>query len=120
MSEGRHQRIEIAEIVVRVNKYRPYIHPFYIANLSPYETDAASVSRKGTISKTPLVNKNKTPVSVQSYGSNGLLFIPLPKVIALTNPTKYIEPGTKFLVEFVGGDVSKPIIIARYQDHGKS
>ena len=120
MSDGRHQHTEIAEIVVRVNKYRPYIHPFYIANLSPYESAAPDVTRRPTIPKTPLTNKNKSPVSVQTYGKNGLLFIPLPKSVALTHPTKYIEPGTKFLVEFVGGDVSKPIIIARYQDHGKS
>lgn len=119
MSDGRHRYLEVAEIVVRVNKYRPSIHPFYIANLSPYQTNAPDLSRDPAIPKTPLKNQNPAPVVVQTYGGNGLLFIPLPKFVALTYPQKYIEPGSLWLVEFVGGDVTKPMIVGRYDDHGK-
>ncbi|MBP5596637.1 MAG: hypothetical protein J6Y02_14720 [Pseudobutyrivibrio sp.] len=120
MSDGRHRYLEVAEIVVMVNKYRPSIHPFYIANLSPYQTDAATVARGPTIAKTPLQNKDPSKVTVQSYADNGLLFIPLPKFVALTYPEKYIQPGSLWLAEFVGGDITKPIIVGRYDDHGKS
>ena len=120
MSQGRHEFIEVAELVVMVNKYHSYIHPFYVPNLSPYQTDAPDVSRDPAISKTPLKNQKPSEVVVNTYGDNGLLFIPFPKYVALTYPEKYIPAGTLWIVEFVGGDVTKPIIVGRYQNHGKS
>ena len=44
------------------------------------------------------------------------LLLELPKEVARNYPKKFIPPGTRFLVAFIGGDLTKPVIIGRDYD----
>ena len=80
MSIGTYNNVEIAEIRVTVNKYRPYIHPFYIANLVPYKSNATDISKGKQVSKSNITNKEPDLINIEKFPENGIIFIPLPNL----------------------------------------
>ena len=61
-----------------------------------------------------LANVNSLSTSNVTTGSTITLL--LPKEIARNYPKKWIPQGTRFLVSFIGGDLTKPVIIGREFD----
>ena len=47
----------------------------------------------------------------------------MPKEVARNLPTKFIPPGTRFTIAFLGGDINKPVVTGRdydgYEDNAK-
>ena len=40
----------------------------------------------------------------------------MPKEVVRNFPTKYIPPGTRFTISFLGGDINKPVVVGRDYD----
>ena len=98
--------IEVAELTTTCNKYHPGKQTFYIPALNPMNSrpnDTTEVKE----------NINGSAISV-TRASN--LLLELPKEVARNYPKKFIPPGTRFLVCFIGGDLTKPVIIGRDYD----
>ena len=116
MSLGVYNTIEIAEIRTQVNKYKPpQAYPFYIPKLVPFKNGNTQADPSIPLNTSNLANKDKGKVKVDKFSSYGIMYITLPKHIAVSYPVKYIPVGAKFLVSFIGGDITKPLIVGRYQ-----
>nr|DAF97774.1 MAG TPA: type VI secretion protein [Myoviridae sp. ctYA416] len=109
---------EVAILTSVCNKYKPGYQTFYVQALNPMNMKSAvkvtsKVRNPNIINKTPLVTG-----SIET-GSN--ILIEMPKEVVRNFPTKFIPPGTRFLVSFLGGDINKPVIVGRdydgYENH---
>lgn len=105
--------IEVAVLMETVNKYKDNMCKFYLQSLTPNKpkTLEESVVQNNTAN---LANVNNISTSNVTTGSTITLL--LPKEIARNYPKKWIPQGTRFLVSFIGGDLTKPVIIGREFD----
>lgn len=113
-NDDNQQYIEIAELTTTCNKYHPGKQTFYIPALNPMNTRPNSVTTTqgaaNNIDNAEEINANSTIESCSN------IVLELPKEIARNYPTKFIPPGTRFLICFIGGDLTKPVIIGREYD----
>ena len=109
-------RVEIAQLQLQINKYdKSAVYPFYIPKLVIHKGSNIVAPPPVPITTINIANKDKGQIAVNSYASYGIFYIMLPKSIALTYPKKYIPVGTEFIVTFIGGDITKPMITGRYE-----
>lgn len=104
---------EIAELTTTCNKYHPGKQTFYLPSLNPMNERPNSVT---TVQESPNLENADSTAKGTSVECGSNLVLELPKEIARNYPKKFIPPGTRFLVTFVGGDISKPMIIGRDYD----
>lgn len=102
---------EIAELVYITNKYYPGVQEFKIRSLVTGEKDETSYNNKRNIK-----NKNSSMLGINTTTQASTIKINLPKQHTISYPKKFIPAGTKFIVCFVGGDISKPQIIGRIDE----
>ena len=104
---------EVGILTSVCNKYKPGYQTFYVQALNPlnYKSNTVSTAHASTSNS---INANKPKAGTINYGSN--LRIELPKEVARQFPTKYIPPGTRFLISFLGGDINKPVVVGRDYD----
>lgn len=97
--------IEVAELRTKVNKYYPGVASFYIESLCPMAQEIdMNVQRSKSLNKNDNFSTGKIVVS-------NLIDLEIPKDIVRDYKSKYIEPGTKFIVAFRGYDNTLPVII---------
>ena len=106
--------IEVAELTTTCNKYHPGKQTFYIPSLNPMNSRPNTVTTLQDTTKNIRNANNTTTSATIECGSN--IVLELPREIARSYPKKFIPPGTRFLVSFIGGDLSKPVIIGREYD----
>lgn len=105
--------IEVAVLMETVNKYRDNMCKFYLQALVP--------SKPKSLEQTTIRNStnnlaNVDKISTSNITSGSTITLMLPKEIARNYPKKWIPQGTRFLVSFIGGDLTKPVIIGREFD----
>ena len=88
---------EVGILTSVCNKYEPGYQTFYVQALNPN-----------------IINKNKLTTGSVQTGSN--ILIEMPKEVVRNFPTKYIPPGTRFTISFLGGDINKPVVVGRDYD----
>ena len=109
--------LEIATCVDRYYKYRPGILNFTIPIIEPYmekESQTESISR---VNMGNIVNKDKSKIIINPVIKTNTYQIELPADIVYDNYNDddgWVEPGEKFLIEFVGGDITRPKFLERY------
>ena len=101
---------EVAVLTSTCNKYHPGMQTFYLQSMNPMNTKSKDKSTVN-IDNSNLQNKESTEASSLEYGSN--IELEMPKEVARNFPTKFIPPGTRFLLSFIGGDLTKPVIVGR-------
>lgn len=107
--------LEVAVLMETVNKYdRDNKCKFYLQALTPNKPKNLDESTT-TNSGSNLANLNNNIGSTNITTSNVITLV-LPREIARTYPTKWIPQGTRFIVSFIGGDITKPVIIGREYD----
>lgn len=99
---------EIAELMYVTNKYYPGVQEFKINALV---TDKYSTTTQNT--KINITNKDNSMLGIDQTIRTNTLKIKLPKEHTINYPDKFIPPGTNFIVNFIGGDISRPLIIGR-------
>ena len=102
---------EIAELVYVTNKYYPGVQEFRIKSLVTGDKDAILYNNKRN-----LTNKDSNMIGISTTTESSTIKINLPKQHTINYPKKFIPPGTRFIVNFVGGDITKPQIIGRIDE----
>ena len=103
---------EVAILLETVNKYTPGTHKFRLQSIVGLKENSTDIETK-TISKSNLMNKNTSNVPISSTKTSTIIELPLPRDVSRNYPMKFIPPGTRFLVSFTSGDITKPVIVGR-------
>lgn len=108
---------EVAVLMKTTNKYKPGKVPFYLQALTPSK---AKTNQTETINLTQatstLGNTDTSALGTSEITTGSTLMIELPREVARNYPKKWIPQGTRFLVNFIGGDLTKPVIVGRDYD----
>lgn len=94
------------------NKYEPGKKRFFIQALTPTKEKTLEffepVLPNGTI-----LNKNAASLDLKVPKVGSAIEIEIPKEVARWFQVKFIPEGTRFLVAFDGGDVTRPRLVGR-------
>ena len=105
---------EIVELMDdKVNKYQPGIQVFKFVSLTGLQNNSRVVESEG-INLDFLLNKDVSPFQAKNISINrsAVIRLQLPKDVARKyGPEKFIPIGTRFIVSFKSGDLTKPVII---------
>lgn len=102
---------EIAILTSTCNKYAPGKQTFYLQSINPMNEKNRGIN-KVTVNNDNIQNQDSSSESGELEMANNIV-LDLPKDIARWYPTKWIPPGTRFIVSFIGGDLTKPQIVGR-------
>ena len=102
--------VEVAVLMQITNKYHPGICPFYLQSLTPQPKTLQTQNIPFTGNN--LAN-DSTNIGASGLEAGSTIQLELPREIAREFPLKWIPQGTRFLVLFIGGDITKPMIIGR-------
>lgn len=105
-------RTEIAVLLDTVNKYEPGSPYFRLLSISGLGSDSESTTTT-KFDGSNLLNADTSVVACGSATTSDAISIDLPKEITKTFTYKWIPPGTRFIVGFTSGDITKPIIVGR-------
>ena len=98
------QHTEIGILTSPCDKYKPGFQTFYLPSLNP-------INLKSNTKQT-----NKEPIKGGKIQVGSNILVEMPKEVARQYPYKYIPPGTRFIIGFPSGDITKPIVIGRDYD----
>jgi len=101
---------EVAILMSTTNKYDPGEQLFKLQYLTGLNEN--SIMKETTsISKSNLVNKDTASIPISEINTATVLKLEIPKQVAMKYPTKFIPPGTRFIISFTTGDITKPVIV---------
>lgn len=104
--------IEVAVLMDVVNKYEPGEARFYLQSLTPGKSKTNATSITSNTDTSNLANTNPS-IGSTNVTSGSTITLNVPTECTINYPVKYIPQGTRFLVSFIGGDLTKPVIIGR-------
>lgn len=107
--------VEVAILMDVVNKYEPGFAPFYLQALTPGKSKTTATSVTSTADTSNLANTNPN-IGSTNVASGSTINLNVPTEYTIDYPVKYVPQGTRFLVSFIGGDLTKPVIIGRDYD----
>lgn len=105
-------RTEIAILLDTANKYIPGVKKFRLQSLSGLNENSISIEER-SISKANLLNEDTGNIPISSIKTSSIIELEIPKDVSRNYPKKFIPPGTRFIVSFISGDITKPVIIGR-------
>ena len=103
---------EVAILLTTCNKYTPGKQTFRLQSIVGLKENSNTVEETH-LGKSNLLNKDTSNIPISSVKTSSVITLDVPKEVTINYPTKFIPPGTRFLVSFVSGDISKPIIVGR-------
>lgn len=101
-------RQEIAILEQDINKYNPGSAQFSIPALAIGNTNTVTRLNKS------LANKNLKKTSLSTVNISNTITLQIPKEYTRHFNNKIIPKGTKFIICFIGGDISNAKIIGRF------
>jgi hypothetical protein len=104
------QDTEIAVLLTTCNKYEPGEQIFRMQSLTGLKENTNSINRV-SISKNNILNKNVNNLPIGDVGIASAIKLKVPVEISRRYPLKFIPAGTRFIVSFTSGDITKPVII---------
>jgi hypothetical protein len=104
------QDTEIAVLLTTCNKYEPGEQVFRMQSLTGLKDNTNSINRV-SISKNNILNKNVNNLPIGDVGIASAIKLKVPVEISRRYPLKFIPAGTRFIVSFTSGDITKPVII---------
>ncbi len=100
----------IAILLTVCNKYEPGQQVFRLQSLVGLKENTNMIE-KTTLSKSNLLNADPSNVPIGTINTASVVKLEVPFEVSRRYPLKYIPPGTRFLVSFSSGDITKPIIV---------
>lgn len=97
-----------------VDKYNPGIQVFRLQSVVGLKENSRSIETEN-IRIPNLMNKNKN-LPISQVKTSSVVRLVLPREVTRNYPTKFIPAGTRFIVSFNSGDITKPTIIGREFD----
>ena len=95
-----------------VDKYHPGIQTFRLQSIAGLNHNTRSVN--SSIPRVAnLMNKDKSAINNSTVNTGSVMKIKLPREVTRNFEKKFIPVGTRFIVSFNSGDITKPVIIGR-------
>lgn len=111
---------EIAIAMDDIDRTNPGRVRFIIPILTPHMDKDKITNKTIYQNRSSLRNDKSVKLEIGDVGITNFIHINVPaevcNVYNLTNENRYIQAGSKWIVIFVGGDITKPRIISRYLD----
>lgn len=95
-----------------VDKYHPGIQTFRLQSISGLNNNNREIST-ASVNLPYLMNKDKSGILTNKIKYGAVLKIKLPREVTRNFEKKFIPVGTRFIVSFNSGDVTKPVIVGR-------
>lgn len=99
-------------LMTTCNKFNPGIQTFYLQSLVPADSKSNKIVSEINDGSN-ILNKDKSGLGISKVSTCNTIQLELPREIARQYPKKWIPPGTRFLMSFNGGDITKPKIVGR-------
>jgi len=103
---------EVAILLTTCNKYSPGTQTFRLQSILGLQENSTTTETE-RISTSHLLNADPSILPVSEATTSSEIELEIPKEVTANYPTKYIPPGTRFIVGFTSGDITKPIIVGR-------
>jgi hypothetical protein len=94
-----------------VDKYKPGVQVFRLQSVTGLQENSNAVNTT-SISIPNLMNKDKN-IPINQAMTTSVVKLELPRDVTRNYPLKYIPAGTRFIVSFNSGDITKPVIVGR-------
>lgn len=94
-----------------VNKYHPGVQTFRLQVTSGLQGNSRALYREKNYVDN-IMNKDTSAIKVSEVSYSAVVKLPFPREITRNYPKKYIPAGTRVVVQFISGDITKPQIIA--------
>ena len=102
----------VAILLETVNKYIPSKHIFRMAdNVGLMENTTQETT--SSVNTGNIMHKDKGALGLSDVTTTDTVILDLPKEVTRNYPTKFIPPGTRFIVSYSNGDITKPVITGR-------
>ena len=92
------------------NKYEPGEHPFQIQSLVGLQ-NTTNVVTHTALNTSNILNEDVSALPVGECNSTSVIKLPIPFEVSRRYPLKFIPQGTRFIISFSSGDITKPRII---------
>lgn len=99
-----------------VNKYRPGVQTFRLQSISGLKDNTRDLDTIPV--KIPQLMNKEAP-NFQDIKMASVIKLDLPREVTRNYPKKFIPVGTRFVVSFNSGDITKPVIVGR-EEEGES
>jgi hypothetical protein len=103
---------QVAILLDITNKYIPGKKRFRLQSITGLQENSTSINSE-SVSKSNILNKDTSALPINSIKTSDVIELEIPKDVSRNYPTKFIPPGTRFIVSFTSGDITKPTIIGR-------
>lgn len=100
----------IAILLDTCNKYEPGMQPFRLQSLVGLKENS-NVIETERLSSANIMNEDTSVLPIGDYNNSSVIKLEVPFEISRRYPVKFIPPGTRFIVSFSSGDITKPRII---------
>lgn len=108
---------EIGIAIQDINRSSPGNVKVIIPILTPNMDNTKIIDTKIHQDSKNLMNENKNNINIRSIEVKNYIEIPFPKEICISlDDDNIIKSGSKWIIVFLGGDITKPRPIARYMD----
>ena len=109
---------EIAIAMDDIDRANPGVIRFAIPVLTPLMNNDKPITDTIRQNRSNLMNDQSVKFEIESIKVTNTIHIPVPQevcnVYQLDDSNRIIKSGSKWIVVFVGGDITKPRIISRY------
>ena len=99
---------QIAILLDTTNKYIPGKKKFRLQSVIGLQENSTSINTE-SVSKSNILNKDTSGLPINTLKTSDVIELEIPKEVS----TKFIPPGTRFIVSFTSGDITKPTIVGR-------
>lgn len=103
---------QIAILLDTTNKYIPGKKKFRLQSVIGLQENSTSINTE-SVSKSNILNKDTSGLPINTLKTSDVIELEIPKEVSRNFPTKFIPPGTRFIVSFTSGDITKPTIVGR-------
>ena len=109
---------EIAIAMDDIDRANPGVIRFAIPVLTPLMNNDKPITDTIRQSRSNLMNDQSVKFEIENIKVTNTIRIPVPQEVCnayqLDDSNRIIKSGSKWIVVFVGGDITKPRIISRY------
>ena len=100
----------IAILLDVCNKYEPGAQPFRIQSLVGLQENSRAIDHTN-LSAGNIMNADTSNLPIGQFNSSTVIKLDVPFEVSRRYPIKFIPPGTRFIVSFASGDITKPRIV---------
>ena len=109
---------EIGIAIQKIDRLKPGNVKLIIPVLTPNMDSSKIINQTIYLNKQNLKNKNTQTFEISNLTLTNYIEVPFPAEICMLSDidedNRYIASGSKWIIVFVGGDITKPRPIARY------